>query len=237
MRLHRTMCVNYTTVKRHGLERFNVEAPQQDWVDEIWQDYIAPIIVSDQRGHRLALLASYGMVPQARIAPGVKKFSTMNARSETVGSLRSFCTPWRQGQRCLVPMQRYFEPNYESGKSVRWAIGLKDQPEFAVAGLWRAHDNKDGTVSHSFTQLTVNADEHPLLCRFHKPGDEKRGLVILRPEDYDDWLSCSDPEQSRLLLGLRPAEEMTAVPAPQPPRQPKAGKVNPSPKPENLSLF
>jgi putative SOS response-associated peptidase YedK len=38
--------------------------------------------------------------------------------------------------------------------------------------------------------LTVNAYGHPLMHRFHKPNDEKRMLVILRPEQYDDWLNC-----------------------------------------------
>jgi hypothetical protein len=30
---------------------------------------------------------------------------------------------------------------------------------------------------------TLNADSHPLMKRFHKPGDEKRGIVILPPSD------------------------------------------------------
>jgi putative SOS response-associated peptidase YedK len=38
--------------------------------------------------------------------------------------------------------------------------------------------------------LTINADGHPVMQRFHKPNDEKRMLVILRPEQYDEWLAC-----------------------------------------------
>jgi putative SOS response-associated peptidase YedK len=30
----------------------------------------------------------------------------------------------------------------------------------------------------------------PLMQRFHKPTDEKRMLMILRPEQYDEWLTC-----------------------------------------------
>ncbi|MNR56785.1 hypothetical protein D3C85_1774300 [compost metagenome] len=46
----------------------------------------------------------------------------------------------------------------------------------------------------------------------HKPGDEKRSLVIVSPDDYDDWLVCKDPELARtymiqqtndMLIGLR----------------------------------
>lgn len=31
--------------------------------------------------------------------------------------------------------------------------------------------------------VTVNADTHPVMSRMHKPSDEKRSVVILRPDD------------------------------------------------------
>jgi hypothetical protein len=31
---------------------------------------------------------------------------------------------------------------------------------------------------------------HPVMHRFHCPGDEKRMVVILDPKDYDERLSC-----------------------------------------------
>lgn len=42
--------------------------------------------------------------------------------------------------------------------------------------------------------LTVNADEHPFMRRFHEHNVEKRMLVILEQEDFDGWLSCSVAE-------------------------------------------
>ena len=36
--------------------------------------------------------------------------------------------------------------------------------------------------------LTINATSHPLMQNFHKPADEKRMVVILPPEQYQDWL-------------------------------------------------
>ena len=41
---------------------------------------------------------------------------------------------------------------------------------------------------------------HPLLRRMHKPGEEKRSLVIVSPDDYDTWLECKDPELARTYL-------------------------------------
>jgi putative SOS response-associated peptidase YedK len=54
--------------------------------------------------------------------------------------------------------------------------------------------------------------------RFHKPGDEKRSVVIVRPTDYADWLLCKSAEQARSFLQLYPEEAMGAEPFPLPPR-------------------
>jgi putative SOS response-associated peptidase YedK len=65
-----------------------------------------------------------------------------------------------------------------------------------------------GRQTASFTQLTINADEHALMRRFHKPGDEKRALVIVPQEEWDDWLGCKYPEYARTFLREYPAELM-----------------------------
>lgn len=78
----------------------------------------------------------------------------------------------------------------------------------------------DGPPSMSFTMLTVNANEHPLMKRFHKPGDEKRSVVIVPPTSYEDWLNARSTDEARSFLNLYPAEEMAAQAAPLPPRKP-----------------
>ncbi|MBF8179142.1 SOS response-associated peptidase family protein [Herminiimonas contaminans] len=88
------MCVNFqpptpellnavmgTLIDLHDVER---------WKPETWKDYAAPIVRRSAGGQREGLLATYGMVPRKRIPVGVRPFDTMNARSETVGQLRSF---------------------------------------------------------------------------------------------------------------------------------------------------
>jgi putative SOS response-associated peptidase YedK len=212
------MCVNYITVSAQTLGDF-FDAPMHGtadaWPDEAYQDYLAPIL-RNGGGGREALLASYGMVPKARIAPGVKRFSTMNARAETVDQLRSFAPSWKTGQLCLVPMQGFFEPNWESGSAVRWKIGMADAAPFAVAGLYRSWREADGSESFSFTQLTINADQHRLMQRFHRPGDEKRSLVIVARDRYDDWLGCANTGQARACLQLYPPDLMAAAPEQKP---------------------
>ncbi|AZP13302.1 SOS response-associated peptidase [Undibacterium parvum] len=207
------MCVNYTPSRKDLFEeKFGAAAPDAEWKNEIWQDYPAPIIRHDACGQRQAVLASYSMLPKARLAPGVKRFSTMNARAETLAQLRSYSQAWRGGQLCLVPMQHFFEPSYESGRAERWQIGLKDASDFAVAGLYKEWREQD-QLSYSFTQITINADQHPLMQRFHKLGEEKRSLVILPDQNYDAWLACKDPQLASGFLQLYPAELMHSQPA------------------------
>ncbi len=38
--------------------------------------------------------------------------------------------------------------------------------------------------------LTINATEYPLMKLFHKPVDEKRMVIILPDEHYNDWLNA-----------------------------------------------
>jgi putative SOS response-associated peptidase YedK len=225
------MCVNYRPPDPEMLNTvmglmITIDDLPANWKLETWKDYAAPIVRKAGDG-REALLATYGMTPRKKIPPGVKVFDTMNARSETVGQLRSFSGAWKKSQHCLVPMTAFYEPCYESGKAVRWGIGMADQSMFAVAGLWREWDGEAGP-EYSFTQLTMNADEHPLMNRFHKPGDEKRALVIVPRDEWDDWLNCDDPEFARSFLRHYPAEQMTSWEYPVPPRAKKIDAAAPA---------
>lgn len=207
------MCANYDVSREIDFEAFSqFPNPSFDFKSEVWKDYPAPIL-RIAAGERLTSAATFGMVPRRKIPPGVRVFDTMNARSETIGEKRSFSGAWNRLQLCLIPCNSFFEPNYESGKPVRWRIGLADGAPLAIAGLWRAWEDPEGQ-SMSFTMLTVNSDDHPLMRRFHKPGAEKRSVVILRPDQYEDWLTARSTDEARSFLNLFPANEMTAAPAP-----------------------
>jgi putative SOS response-associated peptidase YedK len=109
-------------------------------------------------------------------------------------------------------MQSFFEPCYESGKAVRHQIGLSSGAAFAVAGLWR-HWQIDGQQRHAFTQITINADTHPVMRRMHKPDDEKRSLVLIPESQYDAWLDCKRPHHA--MQFLRHFGELTATALPR----------------------
>ena len=231
------MCVNYHSPTREQfgtLGAFSELPADWRWPEEVWKDYDAPIV---RRGAGAgagpsACLASYGMVPRRHIPPGVKPFDTMNARAESLVERRSFAPAWRRLQLCAVPMAWFYEPCYETGRAVRHAIGMADESLFYVAGLWRDWPETDGSVASSFTQITINADDHPLMNRMHKPGDEKRSLVILPHEEVEDWLACRNTDEAHGFLRHYPAERMrdwAATPAPV-----RRKPAEPSP---NLELF
>lgn len=84
------------------------------------------------------------------------------------------------------------------------------------------------------SMVTVNADTHPVMSRMHKLGDEKRSVVILRPDDWEEWLTTSNVDAARAMLQLFPADEMAAEPAPKAPDRNAATGTD---VPSNTSLF
>jgi putative SOS response-associated peptidase YedK len=219
------MCTNYAAARRDRLFRhFGVEPPDSPWRDEIYKDYAAPIIRRID-GVVRADLATFGMVPRKHIPPGVRVFDTMNARAETLGEKRSFSGAWKRQQVCLVPCEAFYEPCYETGKAVRWRIGMANGEPLAIAGLWREWEEAvtvdDQSVTarvFSFSMLTVNADSHALMNRFHKPGDEKRSVVIVPPAEYENWLASRSMDEARSFLTLLPTEQLMAAAEPVAPK-------------------
>lgn len=110
---------------------------------------------------------------------------TYNARSETVHEKPSYRTAWREQRFGLVIMENFFEPNWKTGKAVRWRIKRADSEPVAVASIWeRFIDKETGEIIFSFSMLTINATHDPIMNHFHKPADEKRSVVVLTENEY-----------------------------------------------------
>lgn len=128
----------------------------------------------------------------------------------------SYRTAWRQRQFGLVFVDNFFEPHYESGKAVRWQIERASGEPFGMACLWdRWMDPATGKWVVSFSMLTVNADEHPVMRQFHKPGEEKRTPVIIGRELHGAWLSADLAKASALMTWAH-MPELCARAAPRP---------------------
>lgn len=224
------MCTNYMTVaQRVRLSNWL----QQNWGQQDWQipdpvarphifnHYPAPFVrshphadVGDDAVPPVEVLdGEFGLIPfwskEAR-----PKYSMMNARTETVATSAAYKSPWAKGQRCIIPAEWIVEPDWRTGKHIPTRIGRADGEVMGIAGLWERWQNPQTREAvFSFTMLTINADHHPLMQNFHKPGDEKRMVVVLPEDRYQDWLTCP-VEQTRELLAHFPAERLIASGAP-----------------------
>lgn len=209
------MCTNYRpTARDHLRENFGTPEPDFDWPAESYPGYLAPIVRRAQDGTRQCLAACFGLVPAWARDRKIAR-NTYNARSETVAEKPSYRAPWRRGQFCLVPMDWFYEPCYESGKAERWRIARPDGSPFAVGAIWeRWVDPDSGEVVHSFSMLTVNADRHPVMGRMFLPQDEKRSLVVVAPADFDRWLGA-DAQLARSLIRAPAADELVTSPSPK----------------------
>lgn len=213
------MCANYIPSTRDQLQQyFGVAAPDADYKPESFPGYMAPMIrpprADSVHGDRACALAMFGMVPAWADTKLARQ--TYNARSETVATKPSFRNAWKHRHFCVIPLASFFEPSYESGKVERWEIADADGVPLGVAGIWEyKKDGGNGLPLLSFSMLTINADGHPLMQRFHKPDDEKRMLVILDASQYDDWLHCPLEEAEQFFVRY-PAERLVARAAPRP---------------------
>ena len=212
------MCANYlpVTAADRLAQYFGVDRPPEALPPEVYPGGLAPFIVRARDRVELARdlrLGLFGLVPHwaKDLAFGRR---TYNARSETVAEKPSFRDAWRQGRRCIVPVEAVFEPNWETGKAVRWKVTRKDGLPMGIAGLWGWWRAPDGREWLSFTMLTINADAHPIFNRLHRPGEEKRMVVILDETDFDAWLEAPLTRVKEFLKPY-PADRLDAEPAPR----------------------
>jgi putative SOS response-associated peptidase YedK len=211
------MCANYAPSRADLLQALTSLRADFGILPEVFPGQAAPIIRISSDGEVLLEPSVFGLLP-----PWTKdiKFSrhTYNARSETAHEKPSFRAAWKKRQICLAPMQRFYEPNYESGKAVRWAIERNDGALFFAAALWewRAGATPAGLYSH--TLLTVNADGHSLMQRFHRPEDEKRSIVTFNLDHGLDWLVEKSTDLMQTLEPLA-ADDYHGISAPLPPRK------------------
>jgi putative SOS response-associated peptidase YedK len=130
-------------------------------------------------------LARWGLVPS-----WAKDLSfgnrCINARAETLATAAAFRGAY-EARRCLVPASAFYEWSGPKGHRIKWRIVLKDEPLFALAGLWEWWKERapDATPVHTYTIVTTDANG--ALAHIHD-----RMPVIVAPKDYARWL---DPQQ------------------------------------------
>jgi putative SOS response-associated peptidase YedK len=206
------MCGRYVSPDEASIEReftlvrtewqfppsFNVAPTQQ-----------VPIIRSID-GERRGTRVRWGLIPFfAKGEP--PKYSTINARIETLETAASYRGPWRRGQRCLQVARGFYEWHLDDqGRKTPYYIHLADQNIFAFAALWDRSVKADGNAVESVVHITMPANG--LMREVHNAGNNPHRMpAILRREDRETWLS-GGLDEARSVLKQYPADLMVAYP-------------------------
>jgi putative SOS response-associated peptidase YedK len=204
------MCSHYQALKERDkyVRCFGVEPPLESGKHDVWPGYSGVFVRRHPHAHAgdeavpacEALTGLFGLVPHWSQDTRITRH-TYNARSETVAEKPSFRDAWKRAQHCIIPAQAIYEPDWRSGRAVASRIVDAGGEPLGIAGLWSEWKSPQGDRVYSYTMLTLNADAHALMRLFHKPGDEKRMVVLLPPDRYQDWL---DAPAARSLAFMQP---------------------------------
>jgi len=206
------MCGRYITKDQRALERELPFLDVKDWPKfeasyNIAPTQLAPVVIATPDGN-VCRQMRFGLIPY--FARGVAgSYSTINARVETIDTAASFRGPWARGQRCLVLASGFYEWHLlPDGKSKQpYFIRPADQDSFAFAGLWDSSRAEDGTVTYSFTIITLPAS--PLMAEIH--NTKLRQPALLSAQGCRTWLGGT-AEQGRALLQPYPDDLIVAWP-------------------------
>jgi putative SOS response-associated peptidase YedK len=193
------MCGRYVSPDESSIEReFNLVRTEWQFPASynVAPTQQVPIVLSE-KGERRGLTVRWGLIPF--FAKGVAgKYSTINARIETMQTTASYRDPWQRGQRCLQVASGFYEWHDGAGGRVPYYIRLNDQSIFGFAGLWDRSIKADGTAIMSCAHITLPANA--LMREIHNAGNNPHRMpAILRAEDREAWLEGS-PEEARSLL-------------------------------------
>lgn len=206
------MCSHYEAPTTEQLgQAFGVKPFEQGKLD-LWPGYSGPFLrnlkepESPDEAPFEILMGSFGLIPGWSKDTKIARH-TYNARSETVAEKPSFRSAWKYAQHCIIPAAAIYEPDWRSGKAIPTRIERGDGEPMGIAGLWERWKNPAGEIIHSYTMLTVNADDHEFMRNYHRPEDEKRMVVILPKGLYRDWLDAT-PSESMEFMRRYPADRM-----------------------------
>lgn len=202
------MCSHYQSPSRERLsEAFGIttDTPYQP---DLWPGYRGAFLRVGADQPLEAQVGVFGLLP-AWVKDQKLSRRAYNARSETVADKPMFRSAWKQARHCVIPAEAIYEPDWRSGKAVPTRIQRADGGLLLIAGLWEHWRTPEGEVIHSYTMLTVNADDHALMNQYHRVEDEKRMVVILPSGSVQDWLHAS-AQDSPAFMRQYPAERLCA---------------------------
>ena len=147
-----------------------------------------PIIRDNEEGHELAMV-KWGLIPHWSKEPKTK-YSTINARLETVAEKPTYRTPFKR-QRCLIPADGFYEWKVINDHKIPHYIKMQKGGVFAFAGIWDRWEG-DGVTLDSCSIIVMPANE------VMKPLHERMPAIIA-PTHYDLWLDRRSIEKDEIM--------------------------------------
>ena len=194
-------------IRKAELPSAEVQAPVAEDAPDVGSPIpAAPLVMQLAQGQ-------FGLVPGwVKSASDAKLRSTKLAvtRFETMSTATPTRETWLKAQRCIIPMQAFFEDDWRNRKAVPTRIARVDGKPMGVAGLWERWTQGDEDII-SYTLLTVNANSHALMNRYGQSGNEKRMPAILNEGAYAAWLSAP-LDKAREFMRAYPANLLLANP-------------------------
>ncbi len=203
------MCGRFTeTAKPEQIEKeFSVKIADEKLFKQRYN--IAPTqIVSavlEQNGKRIIEGLRWGLIPSWSKDDSFAN-KLINARAETLAEKASFRDAFKH-KRCIIPASGFYEWQKASkGAKQPFYFRMKDKEVFGFAGLYEEWFDKE-TGEQIETCMIITTEANKVLEPIHE-----RMPVILKPKDYDQWLSAKEKDTGKLqnLLAPYPSEEMTA---------------------------
>lgn len=172
---------------------------------------IAPMqmidIVFEPKTQRILSRLKWGLVPFWAKDETIGN-NLINARAETLSEKPSFREAFKS-RRCIIPASGFYEWQRRGTEAKQpFYFYLKDKEVFGFAGLWESWvDKQTGENLETCTIITTGANE------VLKPVHD-RMPVILKAENYDEWLDVKENDTKKLQKFLLPypSDEMDLHP-------------------------
>lgn len=147
---------------------------------------------------RRAQLVRWGLIPSW--VKDTKDFPLLiNARSETAATKNSFRAAMRY-RRALVPASGFYEWKREGDRKAQpYWIRPRNGDLVVFAGLMETWHAADGSEIDTGAILTTQSNE--TIGNIHH-----RMPVVIRPENFTEWLDCRESAPRDLAHLLKPAE-------------------------------
>jgi putative SOS response-associated peptidase YedK len=200
------MCVEYVPLQTNQrllfTDTLRLAVPEVAFKPSVFPLDAAPFIRRNPTtGAVECIAATFGLIPFWSRDRSIGR-KTYNARSETVAEKPAYRSAWRQRHFGIAPMAAFYEPSWETGKAVRWRIEAPAAQSMGAAAIWDRWKRPDGSEELSFSLLTMNADAHPLMCRFHGPRGREADAGNPASGAFPRLARCHRAGGTRLRTGI-----------------------------------